>query len=124
MYAIPFTTDVPGSGGSGTLTAGPDQLTVSGASGSWSVPLTPAPPQSRPGHARWLRRGLTGMGLGLLVGVSTLALTLPGSGAGTSGRSVADPDGPQQHTEVAPPVVRTLTFDSATASRVRSGGTP
>src|SRR4029453_10691159 len=40
LCAIPFTTDVPGSG-VGTLTAGPGGLTVTGASGPWSVDPTP-----------------------------------------------------------------------------------
>src|SRR4029453_339375 len=40
LCAIPFTTDVPGSGG-GTMSAGPGELTVQGASGSWSVDLQP-----------------------------------------------------------------------------------
>ena len=42
LCAIPFTTDVPGAGsGGGTMTAGPGELTVTGASGSWSVDLHP-----------------------------------------------------------------------------------
>src|SRR3954462_6547969 len=39
LCAIPFTADVPGSGGPATLAAGPASLTVSGAGGSWAVPL-------------------------------------------------------------------------------------
>src|SRR3954454_12694310 len=35
LRAIPFTADVPGSGGPGTLAAGPDSVTFSGATGSW-----------------------------------------------------------------------------------------
>ena len=47
LRAIPFTADVPGAdGGLGALSAGPGQLTVSGATGSWSVPLGPSSPGS------------------------------------------------------------------------------
>ena len=50
LCAIPFTTDVPGSGsGGGTMSAGPGgELTVTGASGSWSVDLHPQPPPREP----------------------------------------------------------------------------
>jgi anti-sigma factor RsiW len=113
LCAIPFTTDVPGTGGGlGAVAAGPDGLTVSGASGSWSVDLQPQQrPTGRPGHARWLRRGLAGTMIGLGAGVTALALTLPAGGASgpASGGPVADPSAPEQHTEVVPPVVRTVT---------------
>ena len=126
LRAIPFTTEVPGTGGSGTLSAGPDQLTVSGASGSWSIPLAPQPRTSRPGSARWLRRGIAGTLTGLGAGVVALALTLPAGGSGgprpAAGGTVAGPSAPETHTEVVPPVVRTLTV--GTSSALRSGGTP
>jgi hypothetical protein len=112
LCAIPFTTDVPGSGGElGTVAAGPSGLTVDDGSGAWSVDLRPQERPQRPGHARWLRRGVTGTMIGLGVGVTVLALNLPASGAPASerGRSVADRPGAEQHTEVVPPVVRTVT---------------
>jgi anti-sigma factor RsiW len=126
LRAIPFTTDVPGAGGGlGAVAAGPGGLTVSGPSGSWSVDLQPQqePPQ-RPAHARWLRRGLTGTMLGLGAGVTALALNLPASGAADSGppRSVAETSAPEQHTEVVPPVVRTVTVGNTVPSG--PGGTP
>ena len=77
LCAIPFTTDVPGRSGGGTLTAGPGELTVTGASGSWSVDLAPERRPDRPDHARWLRRGLAGTLIGLGAGVTALALNLP-----------------------------------------------
>jgi anti-sigma factor RsiW len=91
LCAIPFTADVPGSGGPGTLAAGPDSLTVSGRSGSWAVSLRPhrQPHRSDP-SARWLRRGVTGTLAGLGLGVLALALSLPVSGAAGSG-APADP---------------------------------
>jgi len=53
LCAIPFTADVPGSGGPGDMTAGPGELTVSGASGSFSVDLHDTavgrPPTTPPG---------------------------------------------------------------------------
>ena len=76
LCAIPFTTDVPGSGG-GSLAAGPGSLTVTGSSGSWSVDLQPEQRPQRPDHARWLRRGLAGTLIGLGAGVTALALNLP-----------------------------------------------
>jgi anti-sigma factor RsiW len=124
LRAIPFTTDVPGAGGLGTLAAGPGELTLSGASGSWSVDLQPERPP-RPDHARWLRRGLMGTLIGLGVGVTALALTLPanGSGASPAGGPVAGPSAPERHTEVVPPVVRTLGVGTSTALS-GPGGTP
>jgi anti-sigma factor RsiW len=125
LRAIPFTTDVPGSGGGlGNVAAGPGGLTVTGASGSWSVDLQPQERPQRPGHARWLRRGLTGTMISLGVAVTVLALNLPAGGAADLGRQgpVARPSAPQQHTEVVPPVVRTVTVGNAGVSG--PGGTP
>jgi hypothetical protein len=126
LCAIPFTTDVPGSGGgTGTLTAGPGELTVTGASGSWSFDLHPHRRRQTDDHtARWLRRGFVGTLVGLGVGVTALALNLPSS-APVPHRDtpVAGPTSPQQHTDVVPPVVRTVNVDTTTAL-VRPGGTP
>jgi anti-sigma factor RsiW len=129
LCAIPFTTDVPGTSGGGpgsTLTAGPDQLTMQGASGSWSVDLTPQEEPHRAHHARWLRRGLAGTLIGLGAGVTALALSLPADGAPGSGRQ---PGGavagttPEQHTEVVPPVVRTVNIGTK-STLTGQGGTP
>lgn len=123
LCAIPFTADVAGGPGLGALSAGPGELTVTGASGSWSVDLAP---EHRPGRsdttARWLRRGLFGTLTGLGVGVTVMALHLPSDGpTGTrppvAGTSVTDRD-----TEVVPPVVRTLTV--GTTPPPGEGGTP
>jgi anti-sigma factor RsiW len=122
LRAIPFTADVPGAGGG--LSAGPGQLTVSGPSGSWSVPLDPPPPAAeRPGQARWLRRGVAGALAGLGLGVTVLALGLPVDGPHGERRVPSSVAGssPEQRTEIAPPVVRTITVDTAV---VRPGGTP
>ena len=125
LCAIPFTTDVPGAGGLGTLSAGPDQLTVSGAFGSWSVDLHPQDRPAQPGHARWLRRGLAGALVGLGAGVTALALNLPSDGPVVPAGPVAGPSAPEQHTQVVPPVVRAVTVGSTSALRAaRSGGTP
>jgi hypothetical protein len=125
LCAIPFTADVPGAGGSGTATlaAGPGGLTVTGASGSWSVDLEPQRRSQRAHHARWLRRGLAGTVVGLGAGVTALALNLPAGGATetdapAAGASVAD-----RHTEVVPPVVRTVTVGTTTTVP-GPGGTP
>jgi anti-sigma factor RsiW len=126
LCAIPFTADVPGSGsGTGTMTAGPGELTVTGASGSWSLDLHPHRRRATPDHtARWLRRGLAGTLLGLGVGVTALALNLPGETPVPKPEGpVAGPSAPEQHTEVVPPVVRTLTVGTNTAF-ARPGGTP
>jgi hypothetical protein len=125
LCAIPFTTDVPGSGGGGTMTAGPDQLTVSGASGAWSVDLHPHRRRQTDDHtARWLRRGVVGTLVGLGVGVTALALNLPSTEpAPQRVGPVAAPTSPQQHTDVVPPVVRTITVATTTAL-LRPGGTP
>ena len=128
LCAIPFTADVPGSGGPGTLAAGPDSLTFSGAGGSWDVSLRPAPPVHRSEHtARWLRRGVTGTLAGLSLGVVALALTLPAGATpvdGTPSAPVAGPTAPEEHTDVVPPVVRTLTVGSTTLTATAPGGTP
>ena len=125
LCAIPFTTDVPGSGGGGTMTAGPGELTVSGASGAWSFDLHPHRRRPADDHtARWLRRGFVGTLVGLGVGVTALALNLPSAApAPQRDTPVAGPTTPQQHTEVVPPVVRTITVGTTTAL-LRPGGTP
>jgi len=124
LCAIPFTTDVPGSGGGfGSMSAGPGELTVRGASGSFSVDLHPHPRPSRPDHARWLRRGLAGTLVGLGAGVTALALTLPADGPGTSRGPVANPSVADEHTDVVPPVVRTITVGT-NSTLADSGGTP
>jgi anti-sigma factor RsiW len=109
LRAIPFTADVPG-GGSGTLAAGPDQLTVTGAAGSWTVALHPEHVVLRPDQARWLRRGVIGTIAVLGVGVAALSLTLPSDGDGSTSpsRQVAGST-TEPHTAVVPPVVRTVT---------------
>ncbi|MBB3082979.1 anti-sigma factor family protein [Geodermatophilus sabuli] len=122
LCAIPFTADVPGAGGG--LSAGPGQLTVSGPTGSWSVPLTPPPPAAeRPGHARWLRRGVAGTIAGLGLGVTVLALGLPADVPDTDPREPASVAGSssEQRTEIAPPVVRSIILDTTVG---RPGGTP
>jgi anti-sigma factor RsiW len=126
LCAIPFTAEVPGAGGpgSGTLSAGPGELTVTGASGSWSVDLSPEDrPDTSEHTARWLRRGLVGTLVGLGMGVTALALNLPPDtavprtpvGGPVAGATVSD-----RHTEVVPPVVRTLSVGTTN----RQGGTP
>ena len=126
---IPFTTDVPGAGGPGALSAGPGQLTLRDGTGSWSVPLDPHPvPAVRPGQARWLRRGLAGALTGLGIGVTALALSLPGPDepTGSPESPVADSRVPDERSEVVPPVVRSLTDRSQTAAVPAGarGGTP
>jgi anti-sigma factor RsiW len=124
LCAIPFTADVPGSGGSGTMTAGPGQLTVTGSSGSWSVDLRPQRRPTSEHTARWLRRGLAGTLLGLGVGVTALALNLPGeTPVPTRDNPAAGPSTPQEHTEVVPPIVRTVNV-AVNTTIARSGGTP
>ncbi len=127
LRAIPFTADVPGTGGLGALSAGPGQLTVSGTTGSWAVPMAPPPAgHERPGHARWLRRGFTGA-LGILgVGVTALALNLP---AGSSDGVRPSPEQVagttlEERTEIVPPVVRATTVGTAVQPSVSPGGTP
>ncbi|WP_209308953.1 hypothetical protein [Blastococcus sp. CT_GayMR16] len=125
LCAIPFTTDVPGSGGgTGIMTAGPGELTVTGASGAWSVDLKPRLRETSDHTARWLRRGLAGTLVGLGVGVTALALNLPGAAPVPQRESpVAGPSSPEEHTEVVPPVVRTLTVGTNTVLS-QPGGTP
>jgi hypothetical protein len=124
LCAIPFTADVPGSGGPGDMTAGPGELTVSGASGSFSVDLHEHRRRPASDHtARWLRRGLAGTLVGLGVGVTALALNLPGSTPVPTRETPVAGQSPQQHTQVVPPVVRTLTVGNNTAL-ARPGGTP
>ncbi|WP_100501221.1 anti-sigma factor family protein [Geodermatophilus chilensis] len=129
LRAIPFTADVPGTGGGlGAMSAGPGQLTVSGTTGSWSVPLAPDPAAGdRPGHARWLRRGFVGA-LGVLgVGVTALALNLP---AGSSDRDRPSPDSVargsfEERTEIVPPVVRATNAGTGGVTPAATpGGTP
>ena len=127
LCAIPFTADVPGAGGSGagTMSAGPGELTMTGASGAWSLDLDPEDRSSRSEQtARWLRRGLLGTLAGLGAGVTALALNLPADGAGgtrvpdagpAAGSSIAD-----RHTEFVPPVIRTVTIGTGSGQ----GGTP
>ncbi|MEX5721502.1 anti-sigma factor family protein [Geodermatophilus maliterrae] len=126
LCAIPFTADVPGGGGLGSLTAAPGQLTVTDSSGRWTVTLDD-PPQtpSAPHQARWLRRGVAGTLAGLGIGVAVLAVNLPDGGTvtpRTPPASVAGPSSPDERTEVVPPVVRTLTRGAGTD--VAPGGTP
>ena len=126
LCAIPFTTEVSGGGGVGTLAAGPDQLTVTGPSGSFAVDLAPHPHPQRADHARWLRRGLVGTLIGLGAGVTALALNLPADstpGTATPGGPVAGSSLPYRHTDVMPPVVRTLDVGTSTALH-GPGGTP
>jgi anti-sigma factor RsiW len=129
LCAIPFTADVPGGGGPGTLAAGPDTLTVSGSTGSWAVSLRPHRPSRPDSTARWLRRGVTGTLAGIGLGVVALALTLPAADDGVPSGPVARPSVPEEHTDVVPPVVRTLTVGHATAGGAAlttpvPGGTP
>jgi hypothetical protein len=117
LRAIPFTTDVPGGGGGGTLAAGPDQLTLTGESGSFAVSLSPTRSGLRPDQARWLRRGVAGTIAALGVGVVALTLSLPGDDDATPAHSgpVARSSAPEQHTTVVPPVVRTIARGTATS---------
>lgn len=112
LRAIPFTADVSGPGdGTGAMSAAPGELTVTGSTGSWSLDL--AEDTQRPGasSARWLRRGVAGTLAGLGAGVTALALTLPPDAAPAP---AADDPRPEQHTQVIPPVVRTVTVDLST----------
>ena len=126
LCAIPFTADVPGGAGPGTMSAGPGELTVTGASGSWSVDLAPDRRSERTEHtARWLRRGFIGTLAGLGAGVTALALNLPANGpagiTGPAGGPAAGSSVADRHTEVVPPVIRTLTVRN---SGTGQGGTP
>ncbi|RZU30428.1 zf-HC2 domain-containing protein [Blastococcus saxobsidens] len=120
LCAIPFTADVPGAGGGpGAMSAAPGELTLSGGSGSWSIDLAPQEHRRGAFGGHWLRRGVTGTLVGLGAGVTALALSLPADPA-TPGPA-AD-SRPEQHTEVAPPVLRTVTVGSPGA--VGQGGPP
>ncbi len=121
LCAIPFTADVPGAGG-GPMSLGPDagRLTVRDGA-AWEVDLEPQERPHRADHARWLRRGLVGTIAGLGVGVTALALTLPPDGSPDRG-PVADST-VRQHTEVVPPVVRTVDVGTTTPL-AGQGGTP
>ncbi len=118
---IPFTADVPGSG-AGPLSLGTDagRFTVRDG-GAWEVDLSPQERPHRPDHARWLRRGLVGTLAGLGVGVTALALNLPPDGTVGPG-SVVD-SAVREHTDVVPPVVRTLNT-GVTAPLDEPGGIP
>jgi anti-sigma factor RsiW len=125
LCAIPFTADVSGGTGPGTLAAGPDSLTVSGSSGSWAVSLRPHRSARQDSTTRWLRRGVTGTLAGIGLGVVALALSLPATGDdGVPSGPVARPSIPEEHTDVVPPVVRTLTVGNATLTPAVRGGTP
>lgn len=123
LQAIPFTADVPGPG-PGALAAGPDQLTLQTASGAWAVSLHPRPQGRRAGHGhgRWLRRGVAG-GVAVGLGLTGLAITLSihESPDGVPAPTVARPSLPDQHPDVVPPVVRTVTVR---APLPHAGGTP
>ncbi len=125
LCAIPFTADVPGAGGLDTVAAGPGQLTVTSSSGCWTIALDDPPARSAPLHqARWLRRGVAGTLAGLGLGVAVLAVNLPDGGTvapGSPPASVAGGSGPEERTEVVPPVVRTLTQSTPEGP---TGGTP
>ncbi|MCF6512460.1 MULTISPECIES: anti-sigma factor [unclassified Blastococcus] len=120
LCAIPFTAEVPGSSGPGAMSASAGELTVTGSSGAFSLDLTDGPRRRGPAGGRWFRRGVAGTIVGLGAGVTALALTLP---ADTARVPAADPVRPQQQTEVAPPVLRTVTVGS-TGGLGAPGGTP
>ncbi|SCX38068.1 hypothetical protein SAMN03159343_0285 [Klenkia marina] len=113
LQAIPFTADVSASGGfGGTGTVFFEQLS----------PLAPQEPPDRPGHARWLRRGMTAGLVGIGAGVVALAVSLPASSPSAQvSRTDAGAVGsvPGERTEVVPPVVRTVTVGAEL-----TGGTP
>ena len=128
LKAIPFTADVPGGGGLGTLSAGAEGLTLSGQGGSWAIPMAPAEPAERPTDgARWLRRGMTGALAGIGLGVAVLAVVLPSAEvptnepAGPVAGAVDRSDGGER-TDIVPPVMRTLTVGSTHS--LPPGGTP
>ena len=126
LQAIPFTADVPGSGGPGTLSADAHGLALSDSGGSWAIPLTPAEPPARSGDTggpRWLRRGMAGALAGIGLGVAVLAAAVPAADPADDDpiagavREVAG-----ERTEIVPPVVRTLTVGVTTD--LPPGGTP
>jgi anti-sigma factor RsiW len=124
LRAIPFTAEVPGSGG-GTLAAGPDQLRLTGATGSWAVSLVPEGSGGHTDQARWLRRGVAGTAAAVGLGVLALALNLPSGGnAPAPAREVVGSVMRQQHTTVVPPVVRTLTVGTRLELPRQAGRTP
>ena len=126
LQAIPFTTDMPGAIGLGSLGAGADGLTLGNLGGASAIPPGPAAPAVRPEPSRRLRRGvagaaLAGLGLGVAVlGAAALPADGPASPAPVAG-AVRDAD-PGERTDIVPPVVRTLTV-GANAS-LPPGGTP
>lgn len=121
LRAIPFTADVPGSGdGTGSMSAAAGELTVTGSTGSWSLDLTEGAPRRGGLGARWIRRGMAGTLAGLGVGVTALALTLP---ADATPAPAAESPQPERHSQVAPPVVRTVTVDLSTGTG-SPGGMP
>jgi anti-sigma factor RsiW len=129
LKAIPFTADVPGTGGLGGLSAGADGLSTSAAGGAWAIPLTPPAGTRHDSGSRWLRRGMTGALAGIGLGVAVLAVALPADDARTGtpapGAPVAgavDRTVPTERTDIVPPVVRTLTVGST--STLPPGGTP
>ncbi|MDQ1663385.1 MAG: hypothetical protein QOJ68_3365 [Blastococcus sp.] len=123
LCSIPFTADVPGAGPGG-LAAGDGQLTLSGPSGSWSVDLQPSAHDGRREHqARWLRRGVAGTLLGLGAGVTALALNLPADGEATPHGPIGGSVASFRHTDIAPPVVRTVNVGTR-ANLLHPGGTP
>jgi anti-sigma factor RsiW len=126
LKAIPFTADVPGSGGLGGLSAGADGLTLHGSGGSWAVPLAPPEPPARPAEGgRWRRRGMTGALAGLGLGVAVLAVALPGgdlSGGDASTTGAVQRTDAGERTDIVPPVVRTVTVGVTTS--LAPGGTP
>jgi anti-sigma factor RsiW len=122
LQAIPFTADVPGGPGTGALAAGPDQLTLHTASGAWAMSLNPRSPGRRADHARWLRRGVAGsvaVGIGLAALAVTLSVNEPADQAPAP--TIARPSLPDEHPDVVPPVVRTLTVRAPVSN---TGGTP
>jgi hypothetical protein len=126
LKAIPFTADVPGSGGLGAVSAGSDGLTLQGPGGSWAVPLTPPEPPARPADGgRWRRRGMTGALAGFGLGVAVLAVALPGAELpvddGSAPRAVQRTDAGER-TDIVPPVVRTVTV--GVTAPLTPGGTP
>jgi hypothetical protein len=126
LCAIPFTADVPGAGGPMSLGADSGRLTVRDGAAAWEVDLAPQDAPHRAHHARWLRRGVAGTLAGLGLGVTALALTLPPDVPAAPG-TVAD-SAVREHTEVVPPVVRTLNVGTATPVGTTpsdgQGGTP
>jgi anti-sigma factor RsiW len=100
-------------------------IPVTGAHGSWAVSLAPHDRSHRADQARWLRRTVVGTLAGVGLGVTVLALNLPAGPAGSSSPgSFARPSAPEQHSQVVPPVIRTVTTGTSALRAARSGGTP